>query len=93
MVFGPAGRPGYGQGVPERVPRIKAHLLAEPAGVGRPLGVGTLDQIVGDLVALAGLGAVEVIGDLNPDAPRARDFGTERRQLLEVKDAYEQRRP
>ena len=74
VVFGPAGRPGYGQGVPERVPRIKAHLLAEPAGVGRPLGVGTLDQIVGDLVALAGLGAVEVIGDLNPDAPRALEI-------------------
>ena len=77
--------------VPQLVPRIKAHLLAEPAGGGRPLGVGTLDQIVDDLVALAGLGAVEVVIDPNPDTLRARDFGTEQRQLLEVKEAYEQR--
>ena len=77
--------------VPKLVPRIKAHLLAEPAGGGRPLGVGTLDQIVDDLVALARLGAVEVIIDPNPDTLRARDFGTEQRQLLEVKEAYEQR--
>jgi hypothetical protein len=40
---------------------------------------------------LAGLGAVEVIIDPNPNAPRARDCGTERRHLLEVKDVYEQR--
>ena len=93
-----AGMPALGQAaaaaakpVPELVPRIKARLLAEPAGAGRPLGVGTLDQIVANLVALAGLGAAEVIIDPNPDAPRARDFGTEQRQLLEIKDAYEQR--
>jgi len=34
-------------------------------------------------------GAAEV--DPSPDAPRARDLGTERRQLLEIKDAYERR--
>ena len=77
--------------VPDLVPRIKARLQTEPAPAGRPLGVGTLEQVVNDVVALAGSGAVEVVLDPNPDTPRPRDFSTEQRHLLEIKDAYEQR--
>lgn len=77
--------------VPDLVPRIKARLQAEPAPAGRPLGVGTLEQVVNDVVALASSGAVEVVLDPNPDTPRPRDFSTEQRHLLEIKDAYEQR--
>jgi probable F420-dependent oxidoreductase len=83
-----AGRP-----VPRFVPRIKARLQPEPAPADRPLGVGTLDQVVGDVLSLAELGAVEVVLDPNPDAPRPRDHAAERRDLLEIRDAYEKRRP
>ena len=76
---------------PDLVPRIKARLQAERAPANRPLGVGTLEQVVDDVVALAGTGATEVILDTNPDTPRPRDFTTEQRHLLEIKDAYEQR--
>jgi probable F420-dependent oxidoreductase len=77
-----AGRP-----MPGLVPRIKARLQPEPAPPDRPLGVGTLDQVVGDVVALVDAGASEVILDPNPDSPRPRDFATERRHLLEIRDA------
>jgi probable F420-dependent oxidoreductase len=80
-----------GRAVPQLVPRIKTRLSVEPGPVGRPLGVGTLGQVVDDLAALADLGAVEVILDPNPDRLEPRDFDTERRQLLEVKQAWEQR--
>ena len=73
---------------PDLVPRIKARLQASPAPADRPLGVGTLDQVVGDVAALADLGAVEVVLDPNPDTPRPRDFAAEQRQLLEIKEAY-----
>ncbi|HLL67152.1 MAG TPA: TIGR03619 family F420-dependent LLM class oxidoreductase [Micromonosporaceae bacterium] len=76
---------------PDLVPRIKARLQAHPAPSDRPLGVGTLDQVVDDLAALAENGAVEVILDTNPDTPRLRDFRTEQRHLLEIKQAYERR--
>jgi alkanesulfonate monooxygenase SsuD/methylene tetrahydromethanopterin reductase-like flavin-dependent oxidoreductase (luciferase family) len=79
-----AGRP-----VPELVPRIKARLQPAPAPAGRPLGVGTLEQVAGDVAALAAIGATEVILDPNPDRPRPRHHAAERRQLLEIKDAYE----
>ncbi|MER7460605.1 TIGR03619 family F420-dependent LLM class oxidoreductase [Micromonospora sp. NPDC126480] len=81
-----AGRPA-----PQLVPRIKARLTAEPAPAGRPLGVGTLDQVVDDVVALAGTGAAEVILDPNPDTPRPRNFAVEQDHLLQIKDAYHQR--
>jgi probable F420-dependent oxidoreductase len=77
------------QPMPELVPRIKAHLQTEANGQ-RPLGVGRLDQIVGDVLALADLGAAEVILDTNPDEPSTRDFGAEQRHLLEIKDAVQQ---
>jgi probable F420-dependent oxidoreductase len=80
-----AGRP-----VPELVPRIKARLQAETAPADRLLGVGTLEQVVGDIVALAELGATDVILDANPDTPRPRDFAVEQRHLLEIKDCYAQ---
>lgn len=78
-----AGRP-----VPDLVPRIRARLLPAPAGPDRPLGVGTLDQVVADIRTLEALGAVEIILDTNPDSPRPRDFLTEQRDLTKIKDAY-----
>ncbi|GLI03950.1 TIGR03619 family F420-dependent LLM class oxidoreductase [Phytohabitans aurantiacus] len=81
-----AGRP-----MPGLVPRIKARLQPEPAPPDRPLGVGTLDQVVGDVAALVEAGASEVILDPNPDSPRPRDFATERRHLLEIRDAFRAR--
>jgi alkanesulfonate monooxygenase SsuD/methylene tetrahydromethanopterin reductase-like flavin-dependent oxidoreductase (luciferase family) len=77
-----------GRAVPELVVRIKARLQPEPAGADRPMGVGTLEQVVGDVRALAGLGAGEVILDTNPDTPRPRDFAAERRHLAEIKLGY-----
>ncbi|AGZ42068.1 TIGR03619 family F420-dependent LLM class oxidoreductase [Actinoplanes friuliensis] len=76
-----------GRAVPELVVRMKARLQAEPADDSRPAGVGTLDQVAGDVRALAELGAAEVILDPNPDSPRPRDFGVEQRQLREIKTA------
>lgn len=81
-----AGRP-----VPGLVPRIKARLRAAAAPADRPLGVGTLDQVVDDLVALADTGAGEVILDPSPGGPRPRDFATERRHLREIRHAYARR--
>jgi probable F420-dependent oxidoreductase len=72
---------------PELVVRVKARLERRAASE-RPLGVGSLEQIVGDISALAEAGAAEVILDPNPDRPRPRDFGDEQRQLLEIKRAY-----
>jgi probable F420-dependent oxidoreductase len=77
-----------GRPLPELVVRMKARLQAEPAGPERPAGVGTLDQVVGDVRALAGLGAAEVILDPNPDQPHPRDYAAEQRQLAEIRAAY-----
>jgi len=79
-----AGRP-----VPRLVPRIKARLQPEPAPGDRPLGVGTLDQVVSDLLALADCGATEIILDTNPDEPGPRDYATEQRHLTEIRDAHD----
>jgi len=67
---------------------MKARLRSEPAGPDRPAGVGTLDQVVGDVAALAALGAAEVILDPNPDQPRPRDYAAEQREIREIKEAY-----
>ena len=75
--------------MPRLVPRIKARLQTEAKGQ-RPLGVGRMDQIVDDVLALADLRATEVILDTNPDEPRDRNFGVEQRHLLEIKDAVQQ---
>jgi hypothetical protein len=45
--------------------------------------------VVGDVSALAALGAAEVILDPNPDRPRPRDYGAEQRDLREIKEAYD----
>jgi probable F420-dependent oxidoreductase len=74
---------------PELVVRIKGRPQPRPAAGDRPLGVGTIEQIVGDLAALEQLGAAEVILDSNPDRPRPRDFEAERAALLEIKRGYE----
>ncbi|MFI7543957.1 TIGR03619 family F420-dependent LLM class oxidoreductase [Actinoplanes sp. NPDC049599] len=76
-----------GRPVPELVVRMKARLRAEPAGPERPAGVGSLGQIVGDVAALAALGAAEVILDPNPDRPRPRDYAAEQRALGEIRAA------
>jgi alkanesulfonate monooxygenase SsuD/methylene tetrahydromethanopterin reductase-like flavin-dependent oxidoreductase (luciferase family) len=83
-----AAAAALGRPLPELVPRIKARLQPAPAPADRPLGVGTLDQVVADVAALASLGAAEVVLDPNPDAPRPRDFAVERAHLLEIKQAY-----
>jgi probable F420-dependent oxidoreductase len=77
-----------GRPVPRLVPRIKARLQPEPAPEGRRLGVGTLDQVVADLAALTACGADEIILDPNTDEPRPRDYATEQRHLLEIRDAH-----
>jgi probable F420-dependent oxidoreductase len=75
--------------VPAFVPRIKAQVSAEPAsGPRRPLGVGTVNQIVRDVCALAELGAAEVVLDPNPDRPRPRDFVVEQQHLRDIRDTY-----
>jgi alkanesulfonate monooxygenase SsuD/methylene tetrahydromethanopterin reductase-like flavin-dependent oxidoreductase (luciferase family) len=76
-----------GRAVPEVVVRMKARLQAEPAGPDRPAGVGTLEQVVGDVRSLADLGAVEVILDPNPDQPRPRDYAAEQRDLRDIQQA------
>jgi len=80
-----------GRAAPELVVRMKARLRSEPAGPDRPAGVGTLDQVVGDVAALAALGAAEVILDPNPDQPRPRDYAAEQREIREIKEAYADR--
>jgi alkanesulfonate monooxygenase SsuD/methylene tetrahydromethanopterin reductase-like flavin-dependent oxidoreductase (luciferase family) len=71
--------------MPGLVPRIKCRPVAAPvAGRGRPLGVGTIAQITGDVRFLAGLGADLIILDPNPDTPRPRDYAAERNDLLAV---------
>ena len=77
-----------GASVPDIVPRIKFRPTAAPvAGPDRPLGVGTITQITGDIRFLAGLGADLVILDPNPDTPRPRDYARERNDLLAVRAA------
>ncbi len=73
--------------VPDVAVRIKARLQSDPAPDDRALGVGTLAQIVGDVVELARLGASDLILDTNPDHPRPRDYAEERRHLTMIKDA------
>jgi probable F420-dependent oxidoreductase len=74
--------------LPGIVPRIKFRPAAAPvAGPDRPLGVGTITQITGDVRFLAGLGADLIILDPNPDNPRPRDYACERNDLLAVRAA------
>ncbi|WP_152361958.1 TIGR03619 family F420-dependent LLM class oxidoreductase [Microlunatus speluncae] len=76
-----------GRPVPELAVRIKARLQPDPAPDDRPLGVGSLGQVVGDVVELRRLGAADLILDTNPDQPRPRNFTEERRQLTMIKNA------
>ena len=78
-----AGRP-----VPAFVPRIKAQVHDEPITGARPLGAGTIKQIVADIRLLADLGAAEIVLDPNPDKPRPRDFALEQAQLAEIRSTY-----
>jgi probable F420-dependent oxidoreductase len=77
--------------VPPFVPRIKARVCHEPVTGRRPLGVGTVEQIVSDVRKLADLGAAEIVLDPNPDRPRPRDFALEQQQLGEIHAAYDTR--
>lgn len=74
-----AGRP-----VPALVPRLQIALGARPDTEDRPLGHGSLDQVRGDLHALAGLGATHVLFDTYPGGPAARATADEDRRVLEV---------
>lgn len=76
-----------GRAVPSLAVRIKARLQLEPAPADRPLGVGPLDQVVGDVRSLVELGAADVVLDTNPDQPRSRDFAAEQRDLARLRDA------
>lgn len=74
---------------PAWVPRIKAQVQDQLVTGCRPLGVGTIGQIVADVRTLADLGAAEIVLDTNPDQPRPRDFVQEQRQLAEIHDALD----
>lgn len=82
-----AAAESLGRPVPELAVRIKARLQPDPAPDDRPLGVGTLDQVVGDVTALRDLGASDLVLDTNPDLPRPRDFAAEQRQLAMIMNA------
>ena len=70
------------------MPRIKAQVHDEPITGARPLGAGTIKQIVADIRLLADLGAAEIVLDPNPDKPRPRDFALEQAQLAEIRSTY-----
>ncbi|MEU6660109.1 TIGR03619 family F420-dependent LLM class oxidoreductase [Streptomyces sp. NPDC046821] len=74
-----AGRP-----VPELVPRLQIVLDERPDTEDRPLGHGSVDQIRGDLHALAELGATHVLFDTYPGDPAARGTAEDDRQVLET---------
>jgi hypothetical protein len=77
-----------GAPMPGIVPRVKFRPTAAPvAGSDRPLGIGTIAQITGDIGFLAGLGADLIILDPNPDTPRPRDYACEQDGLLAVRAA------
>jgi probable F420-dependent oxidoreductase len=77
-----------GAPMPGIVPRIKFRPATAPVpGRDRPLGVGTITQITGDIRFLAGLGADLIIVDPNPDTPRPRDYACERDDLLALRAA------
>lgn len=78
-----------GRPVPELAVRIKARLQLDPAPDDRPLGVGTLNQVVDDVIALTELGAAEIVLDPNPDRPRPRDFAAEQRDLARIRAALD----
>jgi probable F420-dependent oxidoreductase len=76
-----------GVGVPDVVPRIRLRLTSSPAGASRPLGLGTLDEVVADIRSLAEMGCELVVLDPNPDVPRPRDHEREKADLAAVRSA------
>ncbi|MFF2503682.1 TIGR03619 family F420-dependent LLM class oxidoreductase [Streptomyces sp. NPDC058067] len=74
-----AGRP-----VPELVPRLQIALGERPDTEDRPLGHGSVEQIRGDLRALAQLGATHVLFDTYPGDPAARGTADDDRRVLET---------
>lgn len=68
---------------PALCPRIRAHLTTRdlPA-TDRPLGAGSLAQIVSDIAALTELGATYVVLDTNPDDPADRRSATRDQDTL-----------
>ncbi|MGM1065729.1 LLM class flavin-dependent oxidoreductase [Saccharothrix sp. Mg75] len=52
-----------GRPAPALAPRVLLRLAPEPAGEGRLLGEGTVEQVVADLAALRDAGAEEVVLD------------------------------
>ncbi len=79
---------GIARDTPALAPRIKLHLSEHDERSDRPLGVGSLAQVLGDLRRLERLGCSYVILDTNPDHPVARDYAREREALAGVIDAF-----
>jgi hypothetical protein len=75
--------------VPDVVVRIKARVEPPPRSGPRPLGVGSLPQIVEDVSAIFAAGAAEVVLDPNPDVSTPRNAIIEQRHLVEIKEAYQ----
>ncbi|MCX4671055.1 TIGR03619 family F420-dependent LLM class oxidoreductase [Streptomyces sp. NBC_01381] len=74
-----AGRPA-----PALVPRLQLRLAPQPDTAGRPLGHGSVDQLRGDLEALAELGATDVLLDAYPGTPGERGTAEDDRRVLEL---------
>lgn len=74
-----AGRPA-----PALVPRLQLRLAPQPDTAGRPLGHGSVDQLRGDLEALAELGATDVLLDTYPGTPGERGTAEDDRRVLEL---------
>lgn len=67
-----AAAAAHGRPTPAFAPRIRARPTDHVVEGDRPVGVGSVAQIVGDIEALTHLGATHVILDTNPDDPRDR---------------------
>ncbi len=77
-----------GRETPMLAPRMKLHLGDQDDRPDRPLGVGSMSQILSDLRRLEALGCSYVILDTNPDHPVPRDYVRERESLARVIDDF-----
>jgi probable F420-dependent oxidoreductase len=84
-----AAAAAQGRSAPDLAPRIRLHLGDGVSSPDRPIGVGSLEQVLGDIRELQDLGATYVVLDTNPDEPVAREFDRERDALQSVIEAYQ----
>jgi probable F420-dependent oxidoreductase len=73
-----------GRAQPAFNPRMRLNMTDTALGHGRRAGEGTLSQVLGDLEALADLGAGYVVLDTNPDHPSQRRPAKEDWAMLET---------